>query len=562
MGLTSVTDDSGLAPSLGDLVFRVHGGPADGEIVRFGERKSTIGSDAACTYCISDDQIHSVQCLILRGSGGSLVRRWADGTLLNGEPFLDSRLKAGDRLGIGAIEMEVIEDNALTASSVEVPPHAEEPSPPDLEAQPSDRLRLMEESWQETFDGLRAEIASLQEERQTWHDQRRHWESELAGHRDALSNLARQLDEFQQVRQREQDAWLEELQQLKTLIETAVSASHEPQVEDASLQAEKTAEPPDCGTHELPQQGVDEARFDRFFRDETETAESQNDLKREQESQWLEDRDAFLQQPDTASDTSDASDALLDDSADRMPAEDHCAPDVSCVTQDSDQTEESDADEESASSQSPSWVAQYEDPQDETDSSITDYMNRLLQRVGGNDQASAFGDERGTEAARPASEDAASSESDAQPAASEMESEDGACSAQPETSPAPDDDGNREFTPRNSAPERDSNMAAMRELANNSARSAIQTCDKNRTAKGALGRIPLLLVELGCGGLLLYWAMRSDQALAYAGTAVCLIAAAMTGVHTLWLFFRTVLAALTMPEFRETPEAAHADGAS
>jgi hypothetical protein len=119
-----------------------------------------------------------------------------------------------------------------------------------------------------------------------------------------------------------------------------------------------------------------------------------------------------------------------------------------------------------------------------------------------------------------------------------------------------------EFAPRNAVPEGASNLAAMRELANVSARNAIQTCDKKRSAKGVLGRIPLLLLELGFGGLLLYWAVHSGQTIAYVAVVVCFVAAAITGAHTLSLLARTALAAMTMPTLRESTESSQADDAS
>jgi hypothetical protein len=195
---------------------------------------------------------------------------------------------------------------------------------------------------------------------------------------------------------------------------------------------------------------------------------------------------------------------------------------------------------------------QYQEQQDESDSSISDYMNRLLGRAAGNDEAQSSGGESGTGPHASASEDAPPSEIAAP--SPETETKGAAAPPTPEPSNVPTQNAEEEYAPRNSVPERASHLAAMRELANVSARNAIQTCDKKRSAKGVLGRIPLLLLELGFGGLLLYWAVRSGQAIAYVAVVVCFIAAAITGVHTLWFLAKTALAAMRMPTLRESTE--------
>jgi len=424
--------------------------------------------------------------------------------------------------------------------------------------------RQQEHDWEPEMAGYQDALAHLarqfdefQQERQREHD----WESERAGCQDALAGLAKQFDEFQQDRQREHDAWVEQLQQLQALVEAAASARHEQPVADAGLFGEETEDPSDHGDQMLPNDDRQDARLGRFLYDEPETPESEEDPGQETESPWLEDRSSLLPQPDFAAEAFRADDGSDEDSAGMMRAEDECAPDASYVTEEYDQGDALDEDEgeDSAVTPTPDWLAQYQEQQDDSDSSISDYMNRLLQRVGGSDETPSFGDERGVEAPATASENASSSETASQPPETEAEPAEHAALPQPEPSPYPAEKGDEGNAPRNTAPERGSNIAAMRELANASARNAIHTCDKKRTAKSAMGRIPLLLVELVCGGTLLYWAIHSGQAVAYAGAAVCFIAAAMTGMHTLFLFLRTALAALRMPEFRETAEPAHAD---
>ncbi len=688
---------SGSGCALKDLVLRVHGGPTGGEIVRLGERKATIGSDAACTYRIFDDHVRAVQCVILRGSNGSLVRRWADGILLNGEAFLDSHLKIGDRLMIGPVELEVIEDNALPSGFTETSPHQVEQTPDEPARQMADRLQAIETTWQEMCEGLSQEVACLQQERKIWQDERSRWESEMAEYQETLTGLTKQFDEFQQSRQVEHDAWLEELQQLQAVVEAAAANLDALPEEDVTLHHEEIVDPSDHGDESLPEDDGPQSRFDRFLNSEIETsekdegmdqrdeaqwpedsgsfieqpaygsdtiralhgsdeeptsamlvneldtaetayvtedcvepAESEEEFGRGEESQWPEENGAFLEQsdlasdafdmgetshgetvnaipveeqciadpsygmedkvetveshgeleqeetplwqehdnshlhqPDIESDSFDRCDTIDEESADAISVGDQASPTPSYLMEDCDQGDSRDTDENTAPPpQPPSWLLQYQDQQEDSDSSIADYMNRLLQRVDGSDEAASSSAETGDGGNSPITEPAPSSAIVPQPPEAEPKTEGPTDSPAPEPTALTVSGDKEEYTPRNSAPERGSNMAALRELANASAQNAIETCDKSRTAKSAMGRIPLLLVELVCGGLMLVWSMRTGHGVAYAGMVVCFIAAAMTGVHTLWLFLRTALAAMAMPNSRETAERAQPEDAS
>ena len=109
----------------GFLVLRVQGSARDGQLVRLQSPKCTIGSGPNCTLRLRADNIGAVHCLILRGPSRTLVRRWSPDTRLNGRNFSESVLQAGDRLSIGAIDLEVVETEpglkSATASSVTKP---------------------------------------------------------------------------------------------------------------------------------------------------------------------------------------------------------------------------------------------------------------------------------------------------------------------------------------------------------------------------------------------------------------------------------------------------------
>jgi len=97
------------AAALGLLVFRIRGTSRDGQLVSIRARKCTIGSGPDCTLRLLAFGVRPLHCLIVRGSRASVVRRWSPDTLLNGRSFSDAELRAGDRLQIGPIELEVVQ---------------------------------------------------------------------------------------------------------------------------------------------------------------------------------------------------------------------------------------------------------------------------------------------------------------------------------------------------------------------------------------------------------------------------------------------------------------------
>jgi hypothetical protein len=92
----------------GDLSLRIVGSQRDGQIVRLSASKCTIGSARGCTLRLRCVGVRSLDCVILRGSRGTVIRSWSARTRLNGQPFGDALLASGDRLKIGPIELEVL----------------------------------------------------------------------------------------------------------------------------------------------------------------------------------------------------------------------------------------------------------------------------------------------------------------------------------------------------------------------------------------------------------------------------------------------------------------------
>ena len=92
----------------GELALRVCGGKLDGRVVRLSSPKCTIGSGRRCTLKLRQKDGWPLNCLILRGAIGSVVRRWSPDTRLNGRAFTDAPLCQGDRLSCGSVEFEVL----------------------------------------------------------------------------------------------------------------------------------------------------------------------------------------------------------------------------------------------------------------------------------------------------------------------------------------------------------------------------------------------------------------------------------------------------------------------
>jgi len=117
---TVCTSGPELDTTLGELVFRVCGPTRRGQTVRLRSAKCTIGSGSRCTLRLRARGVRPLHCLILRGVGGTVVRRWSPDTRLNGQAFTDAELAPGDRLSVGAIELEVI-DSGQTSEQIATP---------------------------------------------------------------------------------------------------------------------------------------------------------------------------------------------------------------------------------------------------------------------------------------------------------------------------------------------------------------------------------------------------------------------------------------------------------
>ena len=77
-------------------------------MIRLSSPKCTIGSAEGCTLRLRCVGVKPLDCVIFRGSHGTVVRSWSTNNRLNGQDFVDAPLVAGDRLKVGPIELEVL----------------------------------------------------------------------------------------------------------------------------------------------------------------------------------------------------------------------------------------------------------------------------------------------------------------------------------------------------------------------------------------------------------------------------------------------------------------------
>src|SRR5688572_17832663 len=110
----------------GSLTLRVRGSVHDGRLIRIRSAKCTVGSAPGCTLRLRADGVEPLHCWVLRGRSGAVIRRIRGAATLNGGTFDESTLCSGDRLRVGAVELEVV------GCCESAPPLAAQPFPPPI----------------------------------------------------------------------------------------------------------------------------------------------------------------------------------------------------------------------------------------------------------------------------------------------------------------------------------------------------------------------------------------------------------------------------------------------
>lgn len=182
-----------LGSPTGELVFSILTGEHQGRQVRIRGAKCTIGSGRGCTLRLRARGVQPLHCWILRGAGGTIVRRRHRDTQLNGCTFEDSILSPGDRLRIGSVELEVTSCPAWSAGW-----NAETSQPtPVYDELDRERWELTARESSEAINRLRSEMQDL-ERRAT---------SQLAELNSLVGRVSTERDSLQeQLRRTESDA--------------------------------------------------------------------------------------------------------------------------------------------------------------------------------------------------------------------------------------------------------------------------------------------------------------------------------------------------------------------
>jgi len=199
----------------GDLVFRVCGSSRHGQLVRLKSAKCTIGSGPNCTLRLRARGIGPVHCLILRGAARTVVRRWSPGTLLNGLAFTDAELTPGDRLNIGAVELEVVQSGGIPvpdARQIRETRSESDAGPPETERlqqleEASARLQAEIEALQQHRRRLDAQHEKLEQARKQWEADRAEWEKQLRGHNQEITARQAEFDAKREELQRQRERW-------------------------------------------------------------------------------------------------------------------------------------------------------------------------------------------------------------------------------------------------------------------------------------------------------------------------------------------------------------------
>ena len=100
-------------PPVTGFVMQIHGGVHDGRLIRVVDQKCTIGRALNCTVRLASSRFEPLHAILVRGLGGVVVRCCGPGTTLNGQEFSVSWMAPGDRLELGGIEFELLDQATL-----------------------------------------------------------------------------------------------------------------------------------------------------------------------------------------------------------------------------------------------------------------------------------------------------------------------------------------------------------------------------------------------------------------------------------------------------------------
>jgi hypothetical protein len=204
-----------------ELALRVCGPTRHGQVVRLKSRKCTIGSGPRCTLRLRARGVQSLHCLVLRGPGATVIRRFSPDTRINGHAFTDTSLAPGDRLSIGPIDFDVLGADALAAREAPPAPRLPRSDPPAL-ARPdgppqdgADPVAAKQHARARTRRMIRA-LREARKEIANFKQQHQRWERERSEAEQALPDRQQETD----ARQAELDAHRNELDARQEALES------------------------------------------------------------------------------------------------------------------------------------------------------------------------------------------------------------------------------------------------------------------------------------------------------------------------------------------------------
>ena len=487
----SAEQNSVLSTNQGELVLRIRGSCRDGEVLRLQSAKLLVGSGAQCAVQIVEPGVAPVQCMILRGGQGTLIRCLAPTTWLNGAPFTDAQLVPGDLLTVGPVELEVVPESL----------------PPSVDLQLNELevtcrgLEALEENGagQPRTDQAELDAArrSLEEDRRVWESERDQIQQQLHENAQKLEAQFSELEAVQRSLQNDRREWERQRDDLKRQLdeETRSLAARQSELEAArqELEADRQRGESDCRQATPPAP--------------TPAAESNAAQPKAGSAQEMIERCRRLLEAEEAAGRRQGSPETPHPAAQEASPSD-CAP-----SQMPSRASLADAWSEQGPSEKPAARPSVVPPAEaaapnssepsDHDDAIAQYMASLLERVGNSGSTLPQGgsSSRATGPRQTGSQAAAGRQPGTQSVASAPIGK--AAVSLRATMPAlatgkPSDP----LAPRASAPERATNFSAMRALANLSAHTAINKHTDKKQAADQRSRLLVATVGLACGGFL------------------------------------------------------------
>ena len=511
-----VTHDTSVAqtPSLlgrarGPLRLRiVEDAHSSEQVVTLSAAKCTVGSDQRCTLRLDLPGIESVYCLILRGKRCDVVRSWAGHTLLNGRPFQDARLNSGDLLRLGTVNVEVLPDTEIDRHPDDEHQAAIEPGvvdPAEAALSKSTVATIpnpVNEQLVIELLATRQEINELPDQVQTSEDELRRAveESERrAEHREEWETERQSWRQQQAEWDAEREGW--EVQQLEWQDRESDWNEQRCQVEQQADEWFRQKESWENQHSEWQQ---------RQSEWEAERAEWERRIQLLEEGQATVSDESPISDPDSGDWDQEEKDQVSQQIQQRLQAQRDALDREKAVAQADEVNAESLADDQIAKLERPAaLLAEHLTTRgkDNHDESIEDYMARLLQRVSDDDDDS------------PAVSAPSTGIESVPTSAAPISAVENTIPEPIQAEPGPQ----LEYVPRAQAPEQAGTLEAMREVANMSARSAINTHTRMRGGKASHLRLAVALIAMVVGGVLQWMSSTTNPGFGQVGLAIIVL---------------------------------------